>query len=111
MSIYIVPPPYLWVPCLQIQSSNKDWLNLRNVEPMDMEDQLYYNIYKMHLNTRRFGTCMAFWNQSPIERLLYFIYPFIYQWTFRLFYALASLVVQMVKNLPAIWETWVQSLV
>ena len=25
-------------------------------------------------------------------------------------YSKASLVVQMVKNLPAIWETWVQSL-
>ena len=78
---------------------------------MDMEGQLYYNIYKIHLNVRRFGTFMAFWNQSPMERLLHLLYPFIYQWTFKLFYALASLVVQMVNNLPAIWDTWVQSLV
>ena len=29
-------------------------------------------------------------------------YPFLYSWAF--------LVVQMVKNPPAVWETWVQSL-
>ena len=29
-------------------------------------------------------------------------YPLLYSW--------ASLVVQLVKNLPAMWETWVQSL-
>ena len=30
------------------------------------------------------------------------VYPFQYSW--------ASLVAQLVKNLPAVWETWVQSL-
>ena len=29
---------------------------------------------------------------------------------YRLQYTWASLVVQLVKNLPAMWETWVQSL-
>ena len=31
-------------------------------------------------------------------------------YTYPLQYSWASLVVQMVKNLPAVWETWVQSL-
>ena len=37
--------------------------------------------------------------RSPGEEI---DYPFEYSW--------ASLVAQMVKNLPAMWETWVQSL-
>ena len=37
--------------------------------------------------------------RSPGERLGY---PLQYSW--------ASLVAQLVKNLPAVWETWVQSL-
>ena len=39
------------------------------------------------------------WGRSPGEGIGY---PFQYSW--------ASLVVQPVKNLPGVWETWVQSL-
>ena len=39
------------------------------------------------------------WGRSPGEGIGY---PLQYSW--------ASLVTQMVKNLPAMWETWVQSL-
>ena len=39
------------------------------------------------------------WGRSPEEGIGY---PLQYSW--------ASLVAQLVKNLPALWETWVQSL-
>jgi len=39
------------------------------------------------------------WGRSPGEGIGY---PFQYSW--------ASLVAQLVKNLPAVWETWIQFL-
>ena len=39
-----------------------------------------------------------------------YIYTYIYVYTHSHIHIGASLVAQMVKNLPAMWETWVQSL-
>ena len=40
----------------------------------------------------------------------YFIFKYTHTHTHTHIYIFASLIAQLVKNLPAMWETWVQSL-
>ena len=45
---------------------------------------------------------MFFWNSRAFSMIQQVLATFQYSWT--------SLVAQLVKNLPAMWEIWVQSL-
>ena len=74
-------------------------------------NQLYiYFVVQSPSRVWLFATPWTAARQASLSLTYTYMYTRIYIYVYTYTYTWASLVAQMVKNLPAMWKTWVQSL-